>query len=209
MTMQSSKRKHGFTLIEMLIVIAIIGILAALVTQVGMLVHQKNARAKTINRLRHIAMCLEIYHNYYGIYPPVSGVYWQRPGHGSVEDGDWNALKSEIMAKNPGYDALSCPRDSLYGVLWEDPQKGLWSHYLSQCGETMRGSAKYHNIDPEDLGVEGYNSFSFTNSNMHLEDAWACSFVYKCVAPYQSYTLYSGGRTGLPDDDIGRDQYMD
>ena len=65
----NNKTKRGFTLVELLVVIAIIGILATLAV-VALQQARKNARdAKRIADIKQIQTALELYYNEWGIYP--------------------------------------------------------------------------------------------------------------------------------------------
>ncbi len=69
------KRKSGFTLVELLVVVAIIGVLAAvLIVGLNPLTQFKKARdARRKSNLREIKTGLELYYNVNGLYPASSG----------------------------------------------------------------------------------------------------------------------------------------
>ena len=70
---RDSRLVRGFTLIEILIVVAIIGILASVVL-VGLGPVQRRGRdARRISDLRNIQTGLELYYNKNGFYPSASG----------------------------------------------------------------------------------------------------------------------------------------
>ncbi|NOZ22454.1 MAG: type II secretion system protein [Planctomycetes bacterium] len=98
-------RTCGFTLAEMLTVIAIIGILAGLVLSVLPKVQDRAERAVCMNTLRQIGLAMETYTaDYHGRYPTLNGPKALQ----SVADNPWYyALKQYgIEAKS-----LTCPSD--------------------------------------------------------------------------------------------------
>jgi len=67
--MQHNKNRSGFTLIEMLVVVAIIGLLSSVVV-VGLGSARQNARdARRISDIRQIQNALEVYYSSNGSYP--------------------------------------------------------------------------------------------------------------------------------------------
>ena len=65
------KRKHGFTLIELMIVIAIIGILVGSTFKLMEVAANSKARAVTIARMERLQNALSGYYAAYGMYPAV------------------------------------------------------------------------------------------------------------------------------------------
>lgn len=99
-----AKRK-GFTLIEILIVVAIIGILASVVL-VGLGPVQRRGRdARRISDLRQVQTGLELYYNKHGIYPSTS---------------DWPTLQSTLKGDSLGISNVP-----------DDPSSGKHYQYAS------------------------------------------------------------------------------
>ena len=89
------RSREGFTLIEMLIVIAIIGILASTVL-VGFGNVQRQARdSRRIGDLRHVQTALELYFGKCGHYPGDGTC-------GSTAVGDWAALNTSLKQASIG-----------------------------------------------------------------------------------------------------------
>lgn len=90
----TTKNKKGFTLIEMLIVVAIIGILSAVIL-VGLGPTQRTGRdARRLADLKQVQTALELYFQKEGVYP---------------SSGNWNDLANTL--KNAGIGVTDLPRD--------------------------------------------------------------------------------------------------
>lgn len=70
MQTQRGKRKHGFTLVELLVVIVIIAILAGLATPAIMIAFRKVKVTAMALEVNNLAQGIEVYRNRYGEYPP-------------------------------------------------------------------------------------------------------------------------------------------
>ena len=63
--------KRGFTLIEMLVVVAVLAVLMAMVFRLSGIGSDSDNRSVTIERLQRLENCLSGYYAAFGSYPPV------------------------------------------------------------------------------------------------------------------------------------------
>jgi prepilin-type N-terminal cleavage/methylation domain-containing protein/prepilin-type processing-associated H-X9-DG protein len=68
--MKPSKSRTGFTLVEVLLVIGIIGVLAALIVPAIQKVRESANRTVCINNLKQIGLALQNYQAVHGVFPP-------------------------------------------------------------------------------------------------------------------------------------------
>ncbi len=66
-------KSNGFTIVELLIVIIVLGILAALVISAFKGVRERAYNAKVLSNARQYISGLEAYRAMYGVYPQTSG----------------------------------------------------------------------------------------------------------------------------------------
>lgn len=178
------KTKRGFTLIEMLTVILIIGILAGITLKLMVYVNQKTGKAATTDQLERLKHALAEYYSVYGCYPPVNGTRY--------------VFKvSEPWAKPDKGLQLS---DGLATYLWADPggNSGRWSKYLQNIHYDDGNVALF------DSSV-GNGQVTWTNNIWVIRDPFGREYQYTTREPYQTYKLFSVGPDGQPntEDDIG------
>lgn len=110
--------KKGFTLIEILIVVAIIGVLASIVL-VGLGPAQKQGRdARRLSDIRQVQTGLELYFQKCGYYP--GDVQATSPcSVPRVDDDTWAGLSTALVGSIPGIPAIP-----------NDPIRSRWSSPL-------------------------------------------------------------------------------
>ncbi len=110
--MEKKKRNKGFTLVELMVVMVIIGILAGL-TLTAFVGSRKTARdGKRKADLEQIRSALEMYRADKGQYPPLDGGGWCT----QISNPTYPQVKNALEA---GYIA-SVPQDPLYAGTYQD-----------------------------------------------------------------------------------------
>jgi prepilin-type N-terminal cleavage/methylation domain-containing protein len=110
--MLSSSRRtpNGFTLIEFLVVLAIIGILIALLLPAVRNAHPHRERSQCQNNLKVIGLALHNYHDTYGSFPPAYTV-----DESGTRLHSWRTLILPYLEQQPLYDQIDLTKP------WNDP----------------------------------------------------------------------------------------
>lgn len=113
---------RGFTLVEMLVVIAIIAILVAIIFPVFANAREKARQTRCQTNLMQLVQGLKQYRTEYGMYPPPP---WYDEGEGKYKGGFSALYPDYITDKN----LLICPDDADVRALREDALDRVYSSY--------------------------------------------------------------------------------
>lgn len=127
------KHQQGFTIVELLIVIVIIGILAA-ITIVAFNGSQARARdSARIAKIKSIAKAIELYNTDNGRYPPIlDGQGWETTCGSLTENWghcDRNKILADMLAPYTTFDPTS---------LSDATQGSYYYHYTSQAADNYQ-----------------------------------------------------------------------
>lgn len=149
----SNQRIFGFTLLELLVVMAIIGILAAIgiASYGGVQAKARDARRKS--DLESIARALEMYRNDFGRYPNSSASGGKIQGHGGTAGSatyDWGG---SFTINNQIY-MQELPKDTKFGYLYEVTNDG-------GTGKGYRLYARLENLEDVSIPRIGANPTTY------------------------------------------------
>ncbi len=110
-----NRRQKGFTLVELLVVISIIGLLSSVVLAALSSAKQKSGEAKASLDRRTVEQALELYYQDHGDYPPVGGKLYVD----TAANGNWSTtLGNYLKPYLPVMPVPSFPSKSQGGLLY-------------------------------------------------------------------------------------------
>jgi prepilin-type N-terminal cleavage/methylation domain-containing protein/prepilin-type processing-associated H-X9-DG protein len=105
--------RHGFTLVELLVVITIIGILIALLLPAVQAAREAARRMQCANNIKQVALALHTYESAKGCFPP--GLIWDCPGSRCYVWG-WSAYTLPYMEQQGLYDGIDFSQARSYAA---------------------------------------------------------------------------------------------
>jgi prepilin-type N-terminal cleavage/methylation domain-containing protein len=176
--------RSGFTLVEILVVVAIILLLSGMLFKVGSMLSDRANRAQALAELQQIANALEEYFANYGMYPPTQGMRYVYEAHSMqppamVQSADYNAdglswgLASFLFSRGIDDDRRDPTSEHV---------KQRWQHYVADLQSS--GAIMRSNVYPGVVLV-------YSNAMKTIKDPWGRDYQYATQVPYLSYRLWT------------------
>lgn len=219
---KTMRSKLGFTLIEMLVVIVIIGILAGIVFKMFSMVSRRGEVAQALQEMQAIAGALTEFYAEYGQYPPVKGMGYEFENVGMQHP----FFRGRFLPQNPDWTGNTLfdysglipwlwprdPSDSRRGSDWPLMPGSAIEHKpnVQWIGDTARDFAAKRRwarflVDIELLKSENpvvpnrVNSggetvnWPYTNDTLTVNDPWGSEYQYESLPPHLDFKLWSYG----------------
>jgi prepilin-type N-terminal cleavage/methylation domain-containing protein/prepilin-type processing-associated H-X9-DG protein len=119
-------RHRGFTVIELLVVIGIIGVVIAMLVPAVQKVREAANRMKCANNLKHLGLACHMYHDAYRIFPPGSKTIPPSPpvNNWRGDKGSWLVLTLPYMEQEVLYRQIPKPDVPMYDSIRNSPMGG-------------------------------------------------------------------------------------
>ena len=140
---------RGFTIVELIVVIAIIGVLVALTLPAVNSARESSRRVSCANNLRQIGLGLQLHHEHHGKFP-AGGIEW-RPDGGdeSKRQLAWSVFLLPYLEQQSVYDQLDL-KQAFDSVTNAEPASIILSVYV--CPTSRRGARRVEGRGPCDYG---------------------------------------------------------
>ena len=175
------RRRGGFTLVELLIVLAIIAVLIGIVMRLASYVNMRVGRARAAAQIQQVRQMLAGYYAVYGTYPPerTTNAAWNVPFIYIHKPPDTNFVEA---GEPPG--DIGCCTGLLYYLGYQrsdqrtnyynpNPAAKRWQHLLG-------GVEWLHWMEP--TNVAGYGG-NYVRRRHTLVDPWDQDYRYRCPYP--------------------------
>jgi len=197
--MKSARRpRAGFTLVELLVVIAVIGILVALLLPAVQAAREAARRTQCTNNLKQIALALHNYHDSLEVFPPSStsgfgaGV-WNYPGSGPADPSIH--LHSFASLLLPYLEQGNVAAQIDYNVSALDPVNRAVASQILPFYRCPSYAGKNYSDDPVYVSTVGYDKFAVRNYVV----LGARTVVGLSGAMPADGVMFPGSRTGFRD----------
>lgn len=153
-----TKRRTAFTIVELLVVVAIIGVLVALLLPAVQQVRAAARGAQCRNHLRQLGLALHNYHDVHRLFPPRQG------GSGTIHDGGHRFRMSGFVALLPYYE-----QQALFDQIMASPDKP-WSDspWWDHSPAMLRCPADIGTRPPAGPGPRGLLSYALCGGDTPL-----------------------------------------
>lgn len=152
-------RRSGFTLVELLTVIAIVGILIGMLLPAVQSVREAARRTSCSNKVRQIGIALQNYHSTHGSFP-VGGTEWRGPSNPGATQIAWSAFILPQLEQNDLFEQIDF-QSSFDSPANEPPAAVILSTFV--CPSSQRGAQLSDGRGPCDYG--GMNGERITSPN--------------------------------------------